>query len=150
MSVSRIERLFDTHAKPGALVAYNDKGTRLAILGKVGMPNAERVEVMIWDTETDRLVHSPIGDNEEVSALAFAPGGNLLLITSDKMARIWNTDSGKLERSRPIEDKVTSVTFSADGRLLAAAQSGGSLRLWDFEGKQIRELEIVESPVLWP
>jgi hypothetical protein len=59
MSVSRIERLFDTHAKPGALVAYNDKGTRLAVLGKVGMPNAERVEVMIWDTETDRLVHSP-------------------------------------------------------------------------------------------
>ena len=130
LSVSRTERLLHTGVDPAerlAIVAYNHEGTRLATLG------GERNVVQIWDADTGRLYRSLEGNDEVFRTLIFAPEGNLLFITSNKSAEIWDSaaDSAKPRIVLPLSTGVKAAAFSADGKRIATAEHDGTLQLWD-------------------
>jgi WD40 repeat protein len=70
---------------------------------------------------------------EHVSALVFAPDGNLLATgCEDGLARIWDMISGTM-RCGPLEHPyaVAGLAFSPDGKTLLTWDIKNNLRLWD-------------------
>src|SRR5262249_16976950 len=71
--------------------------------------------------------------NGIISALAFSPDGRRLAGGSyNGRIGLWNTRSGRLERTLPAkQDAVTSLAFSPDGRWLAVGHYGKAVYLWN-------------------
>jgi WD40 repeat protein len=68
---------------------------------------------------------------------------------TNSSVRLWKLTTGKEIRSfeRP---KISSVALSADGRVLAAGNQDGSIRVWDVEsGKTVRELPSIDTDPGW-
>ncbi len=111
---------------PVQAVVFAPDGTRLATAHLDGT-------VRLWDVRTRRLDGPPLtGHAGPVFALAFSPDGNLLVSGGlDATVRWWNMRTREADRPPAATDgKVSSVDFSADGRLLAAA-TGDTVRLWN-------------------
>ena len=77
------------------------------------------------------------GHTDLVRSVAFSPDGKLASGSWDGTARLWNTETRKQIATLPQGDsdtRVTSVAFSADGKILAAAS--GAVGLWNVATKQ--------------
>jgi WD40 repeat protein len=108
------------------------------------------------DLTGNKLLHTLVGHQREVLAVAFAPDGKLLASgDADGVIHVWGAADGRrLHRLEGHEGRVTSLAFSADGKLLASAGTlanpGGvgeapadRVRLWDpAAGKALRELAV--------
>jgi WD40 repeat protein/class 3 adenylate cyclase len=120
-----------------AAVAWSSQGT-LAVAGADGL-------VQLWDVQgAARLVRRLVGLRstnglpETVTDVAFSPDGNMLAAgdvnhtsaTTDYRfgtTAVWDVRSGRLIwKARSRDGWVTSLAFSANGDLLAAAREGGS------------------------
>ena len=113
--------------------------------------------LVVWDVATGELTHplatssAPGGRRQpflghancEVTALAFAPNGELLASgCDDETVRLWDTATGQ-ERLRleGHEHGVRSLAFSPDGKVLAAT-SESEVKLWDTStAEQLQTLE---------
>lgn len=114
------------HPSPVQAVVFAPDGTRLATAHLDGT-------VRLWDVRTRRLDGPPLtGHAGPVFALAFSPDGNLLVSGGlDATVRWWNMRTREEDRPPAATDgKVSSVDFSVDGRLVAAA-TGDTVRLWN-------------------
>ena len=76
-----------------------------------------------------------------VTDMVFHPDGKHLASGGrDTVVRIWNAADGKLvkELGKPrggqFKDWIHAVSFSADGRWLAAADMAGAVQVWSFTG----------------
>jgi WD40 repeat protein len=76
------------------------------------------------------------GHTDEVYALDFSPDGTHLASASkDATARIFNVETGKLERTlRGHADAVLSVAYSDDGKRIVTAGTDGTIRIWPVDG----------------
>lgn len=108
-------------------VAYNHDGTRLAA---TSFDN----QVRIWDTVSWEVL--TLLDLAEVYSVAFSPDGNLVVAGGRDQAKIWETESGRLIRTLPVQTgpifqlafnpaiETQLVTTSGDGRTTA--------KVWDI------------------
>ncbi len=75
-----------------------------------------------------------IGHTGNIEGLAFSRDGKRIATAGvfDRVAKIWNAESGKEEMSlSEHEGRVYSVAFSPDGTKLATSGNEGIVRLWD-------------------
>jgi WD40 repeat protein/transcriptional regulator with XRE-family HTH domain len=85
--------------------------------------------VRIWDASNGEVLHVLKGHAVEVGGLAFSPDRRLLLSSSeDAMLIIWDVETGELLRELP-DFTVFKVSFSPDGKRVAAATFNG-LQVW--------------------
>lgn len=70
----------------------------------------------------------------DVYSTCFSPDGKYLLMTStDKSVRIWNTKTGELFRELSGHRSfVYSASFSPDGKHIVSSSFDGEIRIWDF------------------
>jgi WD40 repeat protein/tRNA A-37 threonylcarbamoyl transferase component Bud32 len=110
-------------------LAFSPDGQRLASGGR------DRI-VRIWDIQSNRLQLELRGHESIVWDLAFSPDGGRLASVSflDGVVKLWDTRQRQeaIELGQPATGDLTfGLAYSADGRLLTAAQSAGHLQTWD-------------------
>jgi WD40 repeat protein len=117
--------------------------------------------LQIWDLKKRELrFATPESHTNRLWAAAYSPDGTIIATGSghpDGTVRLWNSSTGKPLRRLVFSPRcmgLASVTFSADGKLLAAVGSHrkgivgtvGAVKLWRVPtGEVVRELELPQS-----
>lgn len=122
------------------------------------MATCNRGRVAIWDATTGRLLREIETGDDEVNCMAFSPDGCSLVThgRTEKRAwakklplvnisskwrddfKLWDVAAGSLRSLTLDEDidscwqEVSALAFSSDGRLLAAGDYSGRVRLWEL------------------
>jgi len=112
-----------------------------------GLLAASTVEgsVHVWDAASRREVKSFRACKGRVRSLVFSPDGKRLATAGwDRKVRVWNPRTGRQlavmagprlvepgGKDRGYDRPITCVSWSSDGRLLAAGQIGGKILIFD-------------------
>jgi WD40 repeat protein len=131
-------------------VAFSPDGHLLA---------AGSTTIMLWNVATGKSVYPfPHSDRIlDVTSLAFSPDGDLLAFSAETTASgnaqtitLWNVTGSSKPRTLSSQDNlIYSVTFSPDGRTLAAASNPGIIQQWDVaSGKKLPDIQGTSEQVL--
>jgi WD40 repeat protein len=88
----------------------------------------------VWDVESGQVLRLFNGDNPGHSLAIFSPGGNLVAI--DGGMSWWNISTGE-QLNFPIEMNGNVMSFSADGSLVAMANNGKTVKVWNVSTQQV-------------
>lgn len=127
---SRKITLSGGHSESVLDLAFSPDGKRLATA------SADDT-VRIWSLASGQPLGPPLDHPYDVTGVAFSPQGVLATSCLDGYGRIWVQPV----RILPHLKEVWDVDFSPDGRFVATADIGGTLKIWDPETtRQIRGL----------
>ncbi len=121
--------------------AYSPDGKLLA-LGRGGEVDGPNGKVFLIDPATGKKVRELApGHVYGVTDLAFHPAGRHLASAGrDTLVRIWDTADGKLvkelgkARGGQFKDWIHALSFTPDGKWLAAADMAGAVQVWSLAG----------------
>lgn len=124
-----------------AAAAFANDGKAIA-LGRGGEADTNGGKIFLVGADGKKLRELP-GHMYGITGLAFHPDGkHLASCGRDTVARLWNVADGRLvqeigkARGGQFRDWIHAVSFSADGRLLAAADMNGMVHVWSLAPKQ--------------
>ena len=127
------------------LVAYSPDGKTLACV-----PRGFWNQISLLDAETGDLKRKiEQGDVESASfrAVAFSPDGKLLASMArqrddgqGEVVEVWDAETGALTRTlqTSVKGEINSITFSPDGRHVAAAGISTVIYLWDARTGELK------------
>ncbi len=100
--------------------------------GKLLASASDDKTVKIWIE--GKLLYSLNGHSRRVNGVAWSPDGQAIASASiDSTVKIWNRDGNLLNNLAGDGDSFISVSFSPDGKSLAAS-SDDKVRIWNREG----------------
>jgi WD40 repeat protein len=91
---------------------------------------------------------SPAAHRDLIRSLAFSPDGTLLASGGYRTVKLWRrSELGERKRFQTAANPRV-VAISGDGELLAVAEDGNAVQLWNLEtGKEQRRIENLAAPV---
>ena len=131
------------HQATVSALAFAPGGSRLASGDSAGVVN-------VWNVTDKRLITSlqtRSSGQPMVTAVALSLSGDLLATSCflSRVVMLWDGQSGRLRGTIPVSELgAAALAISSDGTMLAMAENGGSVRLWDVARN--RELAAAESP----
>jgi RNA polymerase sigma factor (sigma-70 family) len=119
--------------------------------GPGGRVLLDRLEIKVWDAATGAERASVAAHGPSVSSAAFAPD-NRTVAWTDTALRLWDTTTGRQRVLYEGKEWLGHVTFSPDGRTLAAVawdrQKKAEVRRWDVAtGKELSGLRAREAHI---
>jgi WD40 repeat protein len=104
-------------------------------LARTCRENRVEGELRLWDLAVGHSTPWPGGKGADTRMSAVSPDGGILAAASESGLDLYEAQTGrKIRRLARTGRWLTSLAFSADGKLLAGATGGPSLRLWDVAG----------------
>jgi WD40 repeat protein len=139
-----------TFRRPGEApgMAFTPDGKALAAAATTDEQGKLVGAIKFWDPVTGREIRTvPVPGGARVSAVAVAPGGQILAYGAAGLIRLCAADTGKeLRQLRSPDGGVSALAFSPDGKTLAVRGTNQQVRLWEVEtGKELRALGDAES-----
>ncbi|MBD2777123.1 eIF2A-related protein [Iningainema tapete] len=112
--------------------------------------------IKLWSLEGKQL--NTLKHNRAVFSVSFSPnpstpqisggeGGLLASAGADDTIKLWRMVDGKELRTIK-NSRALRVSFSPDGKLLAAGTANGTIKLWNEDGLELRTLKHSPAPVL--
>ncbi len=129
---------------------FTSEGQQLVVPTRKG-------HVTIWDTTTWILQKQLKVDNLFLLASALSPDSRVLAVGGAPLAGdenfaerrgytiLWDLKSGEVLAEFELEDLVSGLSFSPDGKLLAAIGMGPSAVVWKWADKEIHAVIPLES-----
>lgn len=129
--------------QPVRTVAFTPDGRTLAVVRIT--PTGEQITLHNAVTGHPRRSIDP-GTTAPLT-LAFGPDGHILATasTGNGTVRTWDTRTGRLQGTFRVSAEVSSLSFSPDGRTLAAGSLRG-VQLWDLATLQPRATLPARTP----
>ena len=142
-------RMWQVNNEPVKLVAFRPDGLEIACSSSVDGT------VRLWDPETGEptlIIPMAIGEGT-VEAIAYHPtlpiiaaAGVRLGLGADGAVKLWNTEKISMERS--FATGATALSFSPDGRFIAAATLQNMVLIWDIRtGKVAANIECSDASI---
>jgi WD40 repeat protein len=141
--------------KPIRSLAYSPDGSQLASAG-------DNLLLRTWSSDTGAPDETFAGHKGPIAAAAFAPDGSIVSGGSDGSAILWEPmpawplerTIGNAENPSLLVDRVTALSFSPDGKLLATGSGepsrGGELKLWNVaDGTLARTIADAHSDTIF-
>jgi WD40 repeat protein len=130
-------------------IAFSPDGNQLAVAdGMIGSASSEN-KVRLWNLRGRRTEKVLSGNTGPVNSVAFSPNGKTLASSScdlgdydnhsdtqDHSVSLWSTRTGSRLRALRGTAPICGVTFSPNGKTLAAAGDDRSVTLWDLARRQ--------------
>jgi WD40 repeat protein len=126
-------------------IVFSPDGKQLATSGDDGNVN-------LWDVSGNRLAEIR-GNQAQIERVVFSPNGNQLAIASvmpslsrmqiksNSNVTLWTTSGNRLAELEGLQDNVSDVVFSPDGKQLATIGSEDTASVWDTSGKKLAEFK---------
>jgi WD40 repeat protein len=76
-------------------------------------------EIQLYDVQSRAPLQTLLGDHHHLTGLVFSMDGKLVFSASEKTVRIWRVDSRSTVNSIAMDDPVSCIALSPDGRRLA-------------------------------
>jgi WD40 repeat protein len=125
-------------------IVFSPDGNKLATSGDNGNIN-------LWSASGNQLAE--IKDYQgQVESVVFSPNGRQLAITRvmpslsgiqmfNSNVILWDTSGNRLAELEGLQDNVSDVVFSPDGKQIATVGSEDTASLWDTSGKKLAEFK---------
>jgi hypothetical protein len=120
-----------------------------ALLLAAGGQNVRRGVAVVYDVRTGKRLFE-VGDELDVALAAdISPDHSRVALGGpEKIVRVFSSSGTQLYEIRKHNDWIYAVEFSPDGVLLATADRGGGLVVWEAEtGREFQNLEGHKGPV---
>lgn len=104
-------------------IAFDPRGHRLAA-------STRDCSIVVYDAVSFELQTELIGHDGAIDCLAYSPSGDLLASGDDETIRFWN-DAGDEIALIEVDSKVTTLSFSPDGKSLFAAHANTTCTKYD-------------------
>lgn len=130
---------------PYTNLAFSSDGKKIAWGGVASSGNSPpRFQgiLQVWDAIGGKLLatlHPPESrpNIPNMKSVAFLPGGDKLVSSSNQTIYIWDLKSGQLEASLSgHQGIIEALVLSPNGRLLASCDSYACIKLWDVSSRR--------------
>jgi WD40 repeat protein/beta-lactamase regulating signal transducer with metallopeptidase domain len=124
-------------------MAFSPDGRTLAAATtKFDQQGAGSNAITFWEVASGKETQQiKVPEGVSVSAVAFAPSGNILAFGGRGVVHLYAPDTGKEIRQLKTRGGVLDLTFAPDGKTLAVRGRNQRVRLWETEtGRELYQL----------
>lgn len=117
----------DAHSTAVSAIAVN---RQRPLFATAGWDN----RIKIWNLKSKNVIHTiENAHNDDIESIGFTPDGRYLVSAGlDKVAHLWDVETGKLVRTFSSSTSIHSLAISPDSRLLAAGNGSGQVLIWNL------------------